>query len=55
MTQTTKPSKEDVREWLESRTHAPLDPPPCPDEIRRILGWHLLPQSRQPDRADVGE
>nr|WP_315249291.1 hypothetical protein [uncultured Duganella sp.] len=52
MTQTTKPTKESVREWLESRTHAPLDPPPTPDEIRRALGWHLLPQNRQPDRDD---
>lgn len=52
MTQTTKPSKENVREWLESRTHAPLDPPPTPDEIRRALGWHLLPQTRQPDSDD---
>jgi hypothetical protein len=52
MTQTTKPSKEDVREWFERRTHAPLDPPPSPDGIRRILGWHLLPQAHQPDRDD---
>lgn len=44
MAETTKPSKESVREWLEQRTHAPLDPPPTPDEIRRQLGWHLLPQ-----------
>ncbi len=48
----TKPFKEDVCEWLESRTHPPLDPPPSPDEIRRALAWHLLPQNRQPDRDD---
>jgi hypothetical protein len=38
MAETTKPTKEVVREWLESRTHATLDPPPTSDEIRRALG-----------------
>lgn len=33
-------------------THGPLEPPPTRDEIRRQLGWDLLPQLRQPDRAD---
>jgi len=50
MTDTIHPTKVTVREYMERRTHAPLDPPPSPDEIRRILGWHLLPQNRQPDR-----
>jgi len=49
MTDTTKPSKETVREYMERRTHAPLDPPPTPDEIRRQLGWHLVPANRRPD------
>lgn len=53
MTQTTKPSKEEVRGYMERRTHAPLDPPPTGDEIRRQLGWYLLPQNRQPDRDDT--
>lgn len=55
MASTTHPTKETVREYIERRTHAPLDPPPSRDEIRRILGWHLLLQSRQTDRADIGE
>lgn len=48
MTDMTHPSKETVREYMERRTHAPLDPPPTPDEIRRQLGWHLIPESRRP-------
>ena len=52
MTDTTRPSKELVREYLERRTHAPLDPPPSAEEIRRQLGWHLLPAARQPDGED---
>ena len=52
MTDTTRPTKETVREYLERRTHAQLDPPPTTDEIRRQLGWHLLPPSRQPDRDE---
>lgn len=40
------------REYMERRTHAPVDPPPTPDEIRRQLGWDLVPASRQPDRDD---
>jgi hypothetical protein len=52
MTDTTHPSKETVREYMERRTHAPLDPPPTGEEIRRQLGWFILPQNRQPDRVD---
>lgn len=52
MTQTTKPSKETVREYMERRTHAPHEPPPSRDEIRRQMGWNLLPELRQPDKQD---
>jgi hypothetical protein len=52
MTDTTRPSKETVREYLERRTHAPLEAPPTLEEIRRQLGWHLLPSFRQPDREE---
>lgn len=52
MTNTTRPPKELVREYLERRTHAPQDPPPSAEEIRRILGWHLIPANRQPDRDE---
>jgi hypothetical protein len=51
MTDTTHPTKETVRAYMERRTHAPLDPPPTPEEIRRQLGWHLIPANRQPDRS----
>ena len=32
--------------------HAPLDPLPTPEEIRRQLGWDMLPANRQQDRAE---
>ncbi len=44
MTQTTKPPKERTREYLESRTHSE-DPPPTPEQIRRELGWNLIPNN----------
>jgi hypothetical protein len=42
--QTTKPTKEQVREHMERRTMEET-PPPTPDEIRRELGWHLIPSN----------
>lgn len=45
MTQTTKPDKVSVREYMERRTHAKEDPPPTLEEIRRELGWHLIPHN----------
>lgn len=36
----TKPSKEQVRTFMEQRRHTPA-PPPSIAEIRRQLGWHL--------------
>lgn len=42
MTDTSRPTKETVRAFTEPRTHAPLDPPPTPEEIRRQLAWHLV-------------
>ena len=41
------PSKEEVRAWMVRRCRAHL-PPPAPDEIRRELGWHLLPAPAVP-------
>jgi hypothetical protein len=52
MTQTTHPSKETVRQYLDHRMHQRMDPPPTPEEIRQQLGWHLIPENRQPDRDD---
>ncbi len=44
MTQTTKPDKAKVREFMASpdRTNSP---PPSPEEIRRKLGWGLVPEN----------
>lgn len=51
MTQTTHPTKESVREYLERRTWSP-EPPPTPEEIRRELGWKTIPHSVDSDRDD---
>lgn len=48
MTTTTHPAKESVREYMERRTWSP-EPPPTPEEIRRALGWDLIPENRRPD------
>jgi hypothetical protein len=45
MTQTTHPSKEQVRHHMQQRAQQ-RTPPPSPDEIRRQLGWHLIPSNR---------
>ncbi|MQA39020.1 hypothetical protein GEV02_12720 [Rugamonas sp. FT29W] len=49
MTQTTHPSKEMVRSYLDHRMHQRVEPPPAMEEIRRQLGWHLLPEPKRPD------
>lgn len=51
MITTTHPTKEAVREYMGRRIWSP-DPPPTPDEIRRELGWDLIPENRRPDRPD---
>lgn len=51
MAQGKRPTKQQVREWMESRTHQP-EPPPTPEEIRRQLGWELFPELRRPDRIE---
>ena len=38
----TKPSKEQVQVWMQQR-RAERTPPPSPEQIRRELGWGLLP------------
>ncbi len=52
MTITTKPDKSKVREYFKRRTHE-VDPPPTPDDIRRELGWELIPANR--DEREVPE
>lgn len=49
--QTTHPSKQLVRDFMDWRTRSTA-PPDTPEEIRRQLGWYMLPQNRQPDRSD---
>lgn len=49
--QTTIPTKQLVRDYMDERTRA-TEPPPSPEEIRRQLGWAMLPANRQPDRDD---
>ncbi|MFB9242376.1 hypothetical protein IV454_16310 [Massilia antarctica] len=50
MATTTKPDKRLVREYMDRRTHAEHnDPPPSPDDIRRELGWGLIPHNDEPD------
>ena len=46
MTQTAKPDKRKVRASMDQRTYPEHDdPPPTPDDIRRELGWGLIPHS----------
>lgn len=52
MTQVTRPTKQLVRDFTDERMRA-ADPPPTPEEIRRQLGWYMLPANRQPDRDDA--
>ncbi|SFV08957.1 hypothetical protein [Pseudoduganella namucuonensis] len=42
MNTTTKPSKEQLRQFMRQRRQA-AEPPPSMAEIRRQLGWYLLP------------
>ena len=52
MPSTTHPTKQLVRDYMDARTRSD-DPPPTPAEIRRQLGWDMLPQNRQPDADDI--
>ena len=51
MDPTARPTKEQVREYMERRQVA-HKPPPSRDEIRRQLGWDLVEMARkdQPGR-----
>lgn len=46
MNEVTQPTKEAVREYLQERNRATTPPAP-PAEIRRQLGWWLLPDNGQ--------
>jgi hypothetical protein len=49
MTQTIKPSNQQVRSWMQQR-QAERKPPPSPDEIRRELGWQMVEAERAASR-----
>jgi hypothetical protein len=46
----SKPTKEQVREYMERR-QAEHTPPPSRDEIRRQLGWDLIRDERKEQRG----
>jgi hypothetical protein len=46
MTEVTKPTKEEVRQWMLNQQKKPI---PDQKEIRRQLGWHLI----KPIEADL--
>jgi hypothetical protein len=50
MTQTTKPSNQEIRSWMQQRRGV-QEPPPRPEEIRRLLGWHLVEAERDTNRS----
>lgn len=50
MTQTTHPSKNVVNDYFDRRTSS-KEPPPTPEEIRRQLGWDLVPENKQPNKG----
>lgn len=45
MPQTSKPTNEQVRNWMRQR-QADRSPPPSPEQIRRELGWGLVEAQR---------
>lgn len=45
MTQTSKPSNQQVRNWMHQR-QADRSPPPSLEEVRRQLGWGLVEAQR---------
>jgi hypothetical protein len=46
MSEVSKPSKQKLADYLASRHRAKL-PPPTPEQIRRELGWKMLPNNKR--------
>jgi phosphoribosylaminoimidazole-succinocarboxamide synthase len=46
MTQTSKPDKQQVRNYMAQR-QAEHKPPPTPEQIREELGWKLVEAERE--------
>jgi hypothetical protein len=46
--QTTHPNKEEVRQFMAKRREE-SEPPPSPERVREMLGWHLIEAERGND------
>lgn len=46
MTPTSKPSKQQVRDFMAQRRDEQA-PPPSPERIREMLGWKLIEDERK--------
>jgi hypothetical protein len=46
MTITIRPSKEQVRKFMQQR-QVERTPPPTPEEIKRQLGWKMIEDERR--------
>jgi hypothetical protein len=46
MTQTSKPSNQQVRNWMHQR-QADRSPPPSPERIKEELGWRMIEDERE--------
>jgi len=49
--ETKRPTKQELREYL-YRRYESKEPPPTPEDIRKELGWHLMPQNKAYDHDD---
>lgn len=50
MVATTHPTKAQLQGYLaqrHSQRHKSKQPPPTPEQIKRELGWHMLPNNRK--------
>lgn len=50
MTQTSKPSNQQVRSWMQQR-QVSRTPPPAPEQIRMELGWKMVEAERETNRT----
>ena len=43
--------KQPVRDYMDRRTDSD-HPPPARDEIRRQMGWDMIPENKRPDQVE---
>lgn len=48
MTEVKKPTKEQVRKWQDTNRQE-HQPPKTPEQVRRELGWELIPENLRKD------